>query len=91
MKKFLLISVAMFILGSSTTVFGWDGIDDNGSDITIEDGNLVREGEEIEYYDDSTGQYHTGDIETIDDSGYNTELEVYDNDTGEYRTFEMED
>lgn len=76
----------------ATPVFAWDGFDyKEGSDIEIEKGNLVREGEEIEFFDYSKGEYRTGDVESIDRAGSSVEVEVYDDESGEYRTFDMED
>ena len=66
----------------------WDGYDyDKGSHVTIEKGNLVREGREIEYYDYGDGRYKSGTVESIDSSG---DIEVYDNETGESRQFDMD-
>lgn len=53
-------------------------------------GNLVREGEEIEYYDYESGEYRYGDVESVESSGSGAEVEVYDHESGEYRTFEMD-
>jgi hypothetical protein len=70
----------------------WDGYDsDAGADVEIEQGNLVREGQTIEFYDYSSGEYRSADVESIDRYGGSVEVEVYDHDSGEYRTFEMED
>ena len=74
------------VLGTAfTPAHAWDGTDNNGTNVTIERGNLVRRGEEIEFYDEATGDYHTGEVEHIRDTGYGTEVEVYDHDRGEYR------
>jgi hypothetical protein len=76
----------------SYPAFAWDGYDyEEGNYIEIEEGNLVREGEEIEIYDYSDGEYKYVTVEEIDSYGGTTEVEVYDYETGEYRTFEMED
>jgi hypothetical protein len=87
MKQILAIS--LFVL--ATTSYAWDGYDyDKGSYVEIEKGNLVRPGEEIEYYDYGSGEYKYGDVESIDSYGSSVEVEVYDSDTGEYRTFDMD-
>lgn len=81
---------ALALFGSQASA--WDGYDwENNSDITIESGNLVRQGEEIEYYDWRDNEYKYGDVERIDRFGSTVEVEIYDYDEGEYRTFEMQD
>lgn len=85
-------ALAIGLLLLSPMAMAWDGYDsDSGSDIEIGGGNLVREGESIEYYDSETGDYHTGSVESVDSTYGGVEVEVYDDETGEYRTFEMED
>ena len=87
-KKYIFVS---FISILSFNSYGWEGYDyQEGNHIEIESGNLVREGEEIEYYDYSDGEYKYVEVESISSYGSTTEVEVYDYDTGEYRTFEME-
>jgi len=89
MKKFV---IPILIILFSFPAFAWDGYDyERGSYIEIEKGNLVRPGEEIEYYDYGSGEYRYGDVESINRSGSIIEIEIYDHETGEYRTFEMED
>ena len=87
--SFLIFSLLVFLPISES--FGWDGYDyDSGSYIEIERGNLVRPGEEIEYYDYGSGEYKYGTVESIDGSGSSVDLEVYEYDSGEYRTFDMD-
>lgn len=87
MKKILLLS----FLTISFSAFAWDGYDyDKGANVEIDKGNLVREGNDIEYYDYSTGEYRTGEVQSIERSGSSVEVEVQDSETGETRTFEME-
>lgn len=54
------------------------------------EGNLVRQGNEIEYYDYGTCEYKYGDVESVSSYGSSAEVEVYEYNTGEYRTFEMD-
>ncbi|MCT4625680.1 DUF5334 family protein [Halodesulfovibrio sp.] len=69
----------------------WDGYDyDTGSSVEIESGNLVRTGEQIDFYDYNTGEYHSTDVMDVYDSGSTVDVEVYDYDTGEVRTLEMD-
>lgn len=86
----LLTSLCSALL--SATASAWDGYDwDNSADITIESGNLVRQGQEIEYYDWGKSEYRYGEVDRIQRYGSTVEIEVYDYDEGEYRVFEMYD
>jgi hypothetical protein len=79
-------------LSLSGPVQAWDGYDwERGSDVEIDEGNLVRPGHEIEIYDYGTGEYHSVEVQSIDDNGSGIEVEVYDYGTGEYRILDMED
>lgn len=80
------------LLAIGVNAYAWDGYDSEaGSDIEIEKGNLVRPGQEIEYFDYGSGEYKQADVESINRYGGSVEVEVYDSDSGEYRTFEMEE
>ena len=86
-KKTLLLSSLLCIPSISSA---WDGYDYNsGTYIEIDRGNLVREGNDIEYFDYGTG-YQYGEVTNIDSYGSSVEVEVYDYNSGEYRTFEMD-
>lgn len=88
MKKIFAI-IALVLIACTATA--WDGYDyDKGAYVEIEKGNLVRPGEEIEFYDYDAGEYRYGSVESIDSYGGTTEVEIYDYDAGEYRTFEMD-
>lgn len=83
-------SIAILLTIGSTAV-AWDGVDANsGASVEIERGNLVRSGEEIQVYDNETGEYHDVTVESIDRAGSTVEVEVYDHDAGENRTLEMD-
>ncbi len=85
------ISVALLWLVCSVPVLAWDGYDyENGTSVEIEKGNLVRPGQEIEFYDYDKGEYRYGDVDSIQRNGSSVDVEVYDQDMGETRTFEME-
>ena len=74
----------------STQVNAWSGCDqDSGTSIEIEKGNLVRDGETIDFYEYGKG-YGTLDIDSVEKSGSHVEIEGTDNETGEIRTFEMD-
>lgn len=81
----------LLTLALSAPVFAWDGYDyESGSYVEIDDGNLVRQGSEIEIYDYGTGEYIDVEVESITNYGSSVEVEVYDYDSGEYRTLEMD-
>lgn len=89
MKKLI---VAVVIALSSVPAFAWDGYDyDSGSYVEIEQGQLVREGEEIEYYDYGSSEYRTGEVSEMNSTYGGVEVEIYDYDSGEYRTVEFDD
>lgn len=90
MKKFIVI--LLFALSLPSLSHGWDGYDEEtGAEVEIERGNLVREGEEIEFYDYEAGEYRTGEVQDIERHGGMVEVEIYDYESDEYRTLEMED
>lgn len=89
MLKSFILGIA-FVVGVSSAN-AWDGIDSSsGEAVEIDKGNLVRQGNDIEIYDHSTGEYRDVTVESIDRSGSTVEVEVYDNDSGETRTLEMD-
>jgi hypothetical protein len=88
--KQLLLSIFAFACLSSP-ILAWDGYDwESGSDVEIDEGNLVREGRDIEIYDWGTGEYRDVTVEDMRSTGSGTEVEVYDHDSGDYRTLDME-
>ena len=90
MKVFF--GLIVLAIWSATPVLAWDGYDyETGQYVEVEDGNLVRPGEEIEIYDYETGSYHDVEVQDINRTGRSVELEVYDYETGEYRYLEMDD
>ena len=85
-------AIAVMAVFAPSSLFAWDGYDtETGESVSIEKGNLVRSGREIEIYDEAEGEYRTVTVEDINDIGGSVEIETYDYETGEYRTFEMED
>ncbi len=85
-------TVLLVLSALSLPTAAWDGTDTNtGEGVTIEQGNLVRTGNDIEIYDENTGDYHDVTVESISRSGSTVEMEVYDNTTGESRSLEFDD
>jgi len=81
-----------FLLSLSTPCFSWEGQNiTTGSQVEIESGNLIRDGEEIEVYDYDLGEYRTVEVNDISRFGSTVEVEVTDLETGEEHTLEMED
>lgn len=92
MKRLLIRSLCSLGLVAAIPAWSWDGYDyENGSFVEIEKGNLVREGREIEFYDWGSGEYRTGEVQSIRRYGSSVEVEIEDDETGETRTFEMDD
>lgn len=76
----------------STGALAWDGWDyEAGSAVEIDKGNLVRDGETIEYFDYDSGSYRSGTVQEIDRTGSSVDVDIIDDETGESRTFEMDD
>ena len=84
MKKFLILSCLVLC---GLPALCWDGYDwQTGSYVEIEQGNLVRPGNDIEIYDYGKGQYKDVEVQSVS----NDEVEVYDYQTDTYRTFDMD-
>ncbi|KZC21086.1 hypothetical protein RHOFW104R3_21950 [Rhodanobacter denitrificans] len=79
--------LALFFAGPA---LAWDGTDENGNSVTIEDGNLVRVGQSITYHNDADGEDHEATIDSIDDSSGSVEIELTDDGTGYTHTLTME-
>lgn len=85
------ILIFLFLLINSSIVFGWDGYDhDNNSYVEIEKGNLVRAGNEIEFYDYEAG-YRAATVENIERNGNEVEIQVLDHESQQYRTLTMKE
>ena len=90
MKKLNFLIFLMSVAGMSVAD-DWNGYDwERGSYVDIQDGSLVRPGNDIEIYDWSSGEYRDVEVESINSYGGGTEVEVYDWESGEYQTLDMD-
>ena len=86
---FYSLFIILFFSFSSTS-YGWSGYDyDNKIDIDIGEGNLVREGLTIQFYDSKTDSYHSAIVLLLESAPGGTMLQVKDLDLKIERTFIM--
>lgn len=92
MHRLVAALIAAVSISFAAHTVAWDGYDlETGAQVTIESGNLVQVGEEIEYYDWDAGEYRYAEVGYINRIGSTVEIEVYDYETGRYRLLEMYD
>lgn len=77
----------VILLAIALPALSWQGTDEDGNDIEIGKGNLVRRGLEIEY--ERHGESVSATVDSIRSRGRTVEVEVTDDD-GESHTLEME-
>jgi len=69
----------------------WTGYDfDDKSEIEINEGNLVREGLVIQFYDSKSDNYHSAKVLFLDETSGGSRLQIKDLDTKKERIFIME-
>lgn len=84
------IITAIFFL-NSTNCYSWSGYDyDNKSAIEIGEGNLVREGLVIQFYDLKNDSYYTVKILDMDQDAGGVKIEVIDLNSDEKRVLMMD-
>jgi hypothetical protein len=72
-------------------VSAWSGHDsDKGTYVEIDEGNLVRAGQDIEIYDSNSGEYKSVEVQSITGNGTGVQVEIYESSTDEYRTLDMD-
>jgi hypothetical protein len=82
---------AFVLMLSPLAASAWSGYDsEKGAYVEIDEGNLVRAGQDIEVYDGNTGEYTNVEVQSVIGSGSGAQVEVYDSSTGEYRTLDMD-
>lgn len=88
-KNFCAIFAAFFFAANSA--FAWTGYDyDEKTTIEIEEGNLVREGLVIQFYDYKLDKYHAAKIIFMESVVDGTRLQVMDLDAKKERIFIMQ-
>ena len=82
----LLIFSSFFVKNAKA----WSGYDyDTKTEIDIGQGNLVREGNFIEFYDSKDDNFHSAKINFMQSSAGGVEISVFDLDTKKERNFIM--
>jgi hypothetical protein len=82
----LIISLSFFIKNAQA----WSGYDyETKTEIDIGQGNLVREGSLIQFYDSKDDNFHTARINFMQSSAGGVELNLLDLDTKKERNFVM--
>ena len=88
--KIFLNSLLIFISFFSKNARAWSGYDyEKKTEIDIGQGNLVREGSLIQFYDSKDDNFHTAKINFMQSSAGGVELNLIDLDTKKERNFIM--
>lgn len=89
-KKIFPFFVTIFLYVTSPC-YAWTGYDyDNKTEVEIGEGNLVREGLVIQFYDSKADNYHTAKVLFQDEVAGGTRLQVLDLDTKKERILLMQ-
>ena len=88
-KSFCQITLVLFLIPQS--LLAWTGYDyDNKTEIEISEGNLVREGLIIQFYDSKLDNYHSAKVLFLDEVAGGTRIQIKDLDSKKERFFIME-
>ncbi len=88
LTKILTISAIFF---SFSSAYAWTGYDyDNKTEVEIGEGNLVREGSLIQFYDSKADNYHTAKVLFVDSIAGGTRIQLQDLDAKKERTLVMQ-
>jgi hypothetical protein len=86
--KTTLLFISLFLLTKSA--FAWSGYDhENKTEVEIGEGNLVREGLVIQFYDNKLDNFCTAKVLFMESIAGGTRIQVKDLDSGEERTLIM--
>lgn len=87
----LITLLFVILIFYSSNVHAWTGYDNHdGSEIEIFSGNLVREGEEIKFYDWNSEEDRIAEVTSIEYLLDRTRLEIFDFIAKKNRIFDME-
>ena len=90
-KPLLNLAVFLAFFLNSNQLQAWTGFDyGNKTTIDIGQGNLVREGLVIQFYDSKDDNFHTAKILFINEVASGIEIQLKDLDTKKERTFLMQ-
>ena len=91
-KKNLILIIKIFLIFflNQSFLIAWDGYDfDNKTSIEIAPGNLVREGNIIQFYETKSDNFRTGKILFMQSVALGTEIELIDLVSKKNRVFIM--
>jgi len=88
--KIFLASLIIFVKFFVRDSYAWSGYDyESKTEIDIGQGNLVREGNVIQFYDSKDDNFHTAKINFMQSSAGGVEINLVDLDTKKERNFVM--
>jgi len=91
-KRWLVASaLGALLVAVAVPALAWDGTDENGNSVEIDSDNLVRTGNDIEYYNYADGNYHEATVDGIYRVGSEVVIDVTDDGTGYSHELTMED
>jgi hypothetical protein len=83
-------AAVLLFLAMTMPATAWQGQDSAlGTDVMISSRSAATPGNEIRFYDENSGEYRLGEVQSVFGFGKLITVEVYDYDMGENRTFEM--
>ncbi len=89
LKIFLTLSI-VFLSFFAKKAQAWSGYDyETKTEIDIGQGNLVREGSLVEFYDSKDDNFHSAKINFMQSSAGGVEINVFDLDTKKEQNFIM--
>ena len=90
-KTAITVVLGLLLCSLAVPALAWDGSDENSNSVEIESGNLVRTGDDIEYYNYADDAYHEATVDSIERDGSEVIIDVTDDDTGYTHELTMED
>ncbi len=88
-KTFFHLTIILLII--PYFAFAWTGYDyDNKTEIEISEGNLVREGLIIQFYDSKLDSFHSAKVLLVEEIAGGTRIQIKDLDSKKERFFIMQ-